>query len=236
MTHEKKKQDDKKADPKDARKDTGSEKDKGRECAHDAGILAKKRKKVSVSSEELDQLKKQSDAYKEVHDKWLRLNAEFENYKRRMAKDKSDFMKFAQEDIMFEFLQVLDNFGRAKDSIANASDIKSISEGVAMIFAQLMGVLEKKGLKSIDAVGKMFDPAHHEAIGFIDSDEHPDHTVLTEVQKGYMLNGRLLRPSLVQISRAVKGQSSQAPDAPSDGELDSQQPETGLPEKEKRTT
>ncbi|MCH7590623.1 nucleotide exchange factor GrpE [PVC group bacterium] len=183
----------------------------------------KKAKLVTISAKEHGEMKEALSLAKENHEKWVRLYAEFENYKKRMVKEKANFMKFALEEMMLDLLQVLDNFERAAQAMIDTDDIKKIKEGMDLIYQHFFDGLKKKGLESIQAKGKIFDPEIHEAIGFIDTDDHPDHTVVTEIQKGYLLNERLLRPSLVQISRT----SSPVAEKPLENEEANDQPGKG---------
>lgn len=137
----------------------------------------------------------------EYYDRLLRTAADFENYKKRAERDREDLRKFATEDLMAELVAVLDNFERAVTASGAAADSKGLAEGVRLIQKQLSTVLQNKGLRQIDALGKPFNPELHEAIAQVESAEHPDGTVIAEHLKGYTLNGRLLRPAAVTVSR-----------------------------------
>ncbi|MBI2447780.1 MAG: nucleotide exchange factor GrpE [Candidatus Omnitrophica bacterium] len=134
-------------------------------------------------------------------DKLLRLQAEFENYRKRLEKEKSEFIKFANEGIIKELLKVVDNFERAVHSTSATQDFKVLHQGVEMILKQLQDVLNERGLNKIESVGTLFDPLKHEAIAEVITEEHPEHLVVEELQKGYMLNGRVIRPAAVRVAK-----------------------------------
>jgi molecular chaperone GrpE len=137
-------------------------------------------------------------------DLYLRERAELENYRKRMQREKEDLARFANENLLREILPILDNLDRAVSHAVESSenDAAGLLEGVQMTLGQFNKVLEKFGVVVVDAVGKPFDPAWHEAMGQIESSEHPPNTVVQEMQKGYTLNERLLRPSLVLVAKA----------------------------------
>ncbi|MHB8125638.1 MAG: nucleotide exchange factor GrpE [Desulfitobacteriaceae bacterium] len=129
-----------------------------------------------------------------------RLQADFDNYRKRTQKEKEDISKYAAERLVGAILPVLDNFERAIGSVQTSQDIAGYAQGVEMIFRQMHNVLIKEGLAVIEAVGQPFDPNLHEAILSVESEEHPENTVVEEVQKGYYLKDRVLRPSMVKVS------------------------------------
>lgn len=141
---------------------------------------------------------------KENYDRFLRVSAEFENYKKRSARETELFKKFANESLIKEMLPVVDNLERAIDSSTNNGDMngQGILEGVKMTLEEILKIIEKFGVMPIEALGKTFDPSFHEAVMQQESEEAPDNTVLTEFQKGYMLHDRLLRPAMVVVSKA----------------------------------
>lgn len=137
-------------------------------------------------------------------DLYLRERAELENFRRRMQREKDDLAKFANENLLREFLPVLDNLERALSHARQneENDDEGLLKGVEMILGQFQKVLEKFGVTAVDAVGKPFNPAWHEAMGQMESREHPPNTVIQEMQRGYILNERLLRPALVMVAKA----------------------------------
>ncbi|MFV1950443.1 MAG: nucleotide exchange factor GrpE [Nitrospinota bacterium] len=155
---------------------------------------------------ELEEKKKEAESNL---DKLLRLHAEFENYKKRISKERIEFAKFVNENLLKELLPVLDNLERAVNSAKNDKVFDSLKEGVDMTLKQFTGVLEKAGLKEITSIGETFDPNRHEALLMIESDEHEKNTIVEEHQKGYLLNNRVLRPSKVVVSKKNKTQKEE---------------------------
>ena len=129
--------------------------------------------------------------------KYLRLMADFQNFKRRTEKEKNDIYAFANEKIVSELLNVIDNFERA---LAAAAEGDSFAEGMKLIFKQLQGVLEKSGVAEIEALGQDFDPNFHNAVMMEDSTEYESGKVTEVMQKGYMLNNKVVRPSMVKVA------------------------------------
>ncbi|MBN2097275.1 MAG: nucleotide exchange factor GrpE [Candidatus Omnitrophica bacterium] len=156
---------------------------------------------VTIAAAEYQRLQDVAREKQGYFDQLLRLQAEFENFKKRSIKDKQDFLKFANEGLIIELVSILDNFERAFDSAGKMSDFKSLHQGVEMILKQIHQVLEKNGVQKIDCVGRPFDPTQEEAIEHIETEEYPENTVVEEVQKGYLLEGRLLRPAIVKVAK-----------------------------------
>jgi len=129
--------------------------------------------------------------------KYLRLMADFQNFRRRTEKEKSDIYAFANEKIVSELLNVIDNFERA---LALGQEGDSFVEGMSLIFKQLQGVLEKAGVKEIEALGQDFDPNFHNAVMMEDTDEYESGKVSCVLQKGYTLNNKVIRPSMVKVA------------------------------------
>lgn len=138
---------------------------------------------------------------KEAHDRFLRVSAEFENYKKRSAREMDEFRKFANESLIREMLTVVDNLERALNSSNNDNQTNShIAEGVDMTLKEILKVFEKFNVKPIEALGKPFDPNFHQAAMREETNERPENTVLNELEKGYMIHDRLLRPAMVVVS------------------------------------
>lgn len=129
--------------------------------------------------------------------KYMRLMADFQNFKRRTEKEKGDIYSFANEKIVTELLTVLDNFERALEHECGDA---GYAEGMELIFKQLMDVLTKSGLEEIPALGEDFDPRFHNAVMTEDSDEYESGKVSGVMQKGYMLNKKVIRPSMVKVT------------------------------------
>ncbi len=133
------------------------------------------------------------------YDKYLRAVAELENYKKRVNKEKADIIRYGKEDIIKDILPFMDSLDRALEH--EKGDIKAFKEGVALIQDQLLGCLKKHGVERIEAAGKDFDPNFHEALMQMASDQHDDNKIISEMEKGYLLNGRLLRPARVCVCK-----------------------------------
>ena len=134
--------------------------------------------------------------------KYLRLMADFQNYKRRVEKEKKDLYSYANEKIMSDLLEVLDNFERAldQDPAAAADGGAGFREGMDMIFKQLTDVLKKEGLEEITALGEDFDPNLHNAVMTEETEEYESGKVSGVMQKGYTLKGKVIRPSMVKVA------------------------------------
>jgi len=145
----------------------------------------------------------------ELHDRLLRSRADIDNFRKRTEREKQDFYRYALADIMRELVPVLDNFERAL--AASAQSAQDILVGVDLIYKQLSDVLSKAGLRSVDEAGIPFDPSIHEAVGHDDESPLPAHAVSTILQKGYMLNDRLVRPAMVRVSSGSAGPAGTPP-------------------------
>jgi molecular chaperone GrpE len=146
-----------------------------------------------------------ADAQAETQKNWdlyLRERAELENFRKRMQREKEDLVRYANENLLREILTVVDNLERAVEHARkNEETVQGLLEGVEMTLSQCQKLLEKFGVTPVVAVGEPFDPTWHEAMGQLENADHPANTVLQEMQKGYVLNDRLLRPALVLISK-----------------------------------
>ncbi|MEN8760323.1 MAG: nucleotide exchange factor GrpE, partial [Desulfobacterales bacterium] len=157
----------------------------------------------SVESEEIKDLKSKLEIKtgeaEESYDRLLRVSAEFENYKKRTAREMADFKKYANQSLLRELLPVIDNLDLAIKAAAEASDNTDacLLDGVELTRKEILKVFENFHVEPIDALGKPFDPNFHEAVMREESDEHPENTVVNELQKGYLMHDRLLRPSMV---------------------------------------
>ena len=146
---------------------------------------------------ELQTIKQERD---DLYERLLRKQAEFENYKKRVEREKSEFVQFASAELMKELLNSLDSFELA---LRNAKTDEQTLRGFELIYKQLLDTMGRFGLKPIEAKGKIFDPHYHQAVSTTPTDEVEENTVLEEMRKGYLLNGRLLRPAMVSV--ATKG-------------------------------
>lgn len=167
---------------------------------------SKKRKNIFGKESEKDKLKteleEQKEKFAEVHDKYLRLYSEFDNYRKRTQKEKLEIIKNASEDMIMNLLPVVDDFERALENLQKSDDIEALSEGVNLIFQKFYSILEKKGLKPIEAKNEKFDTDFHEAITQIPLQEGMEENVIVdEIEKGYMLNEKVIRYSKVVIAK-----------------------------------
>ena len=132
----------------------------------------------------------------------LRLQAEFDNFRKRSAKERLEFIKYANEGLILELVGILDNLERSIKAAYQKHDFKVLHQGVEMTSKQLQKLLEEKGLKKIKCVGEKFDPVKHEAIEVVESDEAEEGDILDELQPGYMLNDHVLRPAMVKVIKS----------------------------------
>jgi molecular chaperone GrpE len=161
-----------------------------------------KKKKENKDIEELEKkLEEKAKESKENYDRLLRIAADFENYKKRAAKEKEDWTKFANEDLIKGVLPFIDNLERAVNHAQKVNDAGVLIEGVRLTLQQLLQSLNKFGLSPFESVGKPFDPAMHEAMLVVETDQYEPNQVIEEFQKGYLLNDRLLRPATVSVSK-----------------------------------
>ncbi|MEM2881952.1 MAG: nucleotide exchange factor GrpE [Candidatus Bathyarchaeia archaeon] len=128
------------------------------------------------------------------------LQAEFENYIKRMEKERAGLMRKGKEELIMKLVPILDDLERALDAGRRDCCNKSLVEGVEMVLRSLREVMGSEGLSEIDALGKPFDPSLHEAVSKCETSDYPENTVVRELRRGYLLNGRVIRPSLVEVS------------------------------------
>lgn len=132
--------------------------------------------------------------------RYLRTQADFDNFRRRTQKEKEDLAKYATTKLITELVPVIDNFERAMASADANADVESLIKGINMIFRQLDGVLQAEGLTVMKTVGEPFNPEFHQAVMQVESDEYEEGIVVEELQKGYMIKDKVLRPAMVKVS------------------------------------
>lgn len=163
------------------------------------------RKRKPKGEREIEMLKAQLEEKtrlaEEHYDRFLRAQAELENYKKRVEREKSSLVKYANEELIKAILPIIDNLERAFDHEPGENP-DGFMEGIKITRNQLLQVLERFGVTPIAAVGEPFDPAKHEAMMQVESADQEPNTVLSELQRGYFLNDRLLRPAMVSVTRA----------------------------------
>ncbi|MBL7070013.1 MAG: nucleotide exchange factor GrpE [Candidatus Omnitrophica bacterium] len=157
---------------------------------------------VQLKEEEYLQLKQDAQKAAEYWDRLLRLQADTDNVRKRIDKEKTDFVRFANEGIIIELLNILDDLERTIElAQSKHQDLQAFLKGVEMILAHFYGLLKDYGVKSIDSEGKLFDPHFHEALMQVEDKDSPEHTVVEELQKGYLLNERVIRTAKVKVSK-----------------------------------
>ena len=163
---------------------------------------------VTVSNEIFKATVAQAAQAAELKDRLLRAQAEWDNSRKRIQREKEDSVRFAGEALLEKLLPVLDNFEMGMQAAKTATDPKAIAQGLEMVLAQFHQVLRDAGVESIDAVGHPFDPHRHEALGQHESDEHPEGHVVTQLRKGYKLKDRLLRAASVFVAKPSEGKQA----------------------------
>lgn len=149
-----------------------------------------------------EKLAAKDEEARENYDKFLRVSADFDNYKKRSARELEDFRKFANQSLLKEMLSVVDNLELAIHSAdENNAGESSLREGLDLTHREIMRVFEKFHVTPIESEGKAFDPTYHEAVMQEETDEFPENTVITEMQKGYLIHDRLLRPAMVVVAK-----------------------------------
>jgi molecular chaperone GrpE len=158
---------------------------------------------ATITPEQLEELKARAEKADENWERLLRATADFDNFKKRAAREKQDAIRYANEGLLEKLVPVLDNFDAALSAVQNsaAADAQSLQTGVAMIFQQLKKVLTESGLEEIDATGQAFDPNFHEAVSQQESKDVSEGNVLQQLRKGYKLRDRLLRPATVVVAK-----------------------------------
>lgn len=153
----------------------------------------------SEAEAEPEEKKEEESAEEQESERYMRLMAEFQNFKRRAAKEKSDIHAFANERIIGDLLPVMDNFERALET--ETEDTEAYAKGMQLIFEQMKTALEKAGLKEIEALGLDFDPNVHNAVMTDNTEEYENDKISKVLQKGYKLNDKVIRPSMVAVNK-----------------------------------
>jgi molecular chaperone GrpE len=165
------------------------------------------RRRKSKREQEIEMLKahmeEKAKLAEENYDRFLRAQAELENYKKRVEREKSTLVKYGNEEFIKAILPIIDNLERALDHTPGENP-DGLMEGIKITLNQLLQVLEKFGVTPIASVGEPFDPSKHEAMMQVESTDHEPNTVVSELQKGYFLNDRLIRPAMVSVARIPK--------------------------------
>jgi molecular chaperone GrpE len=168
---------------------------------HVDDLSADEGEKPEITVEDLqDQIQKLQQEAEENYNRYLRTQADFDNFRRRSRKEKEEFLQYAALPLIESLLPAFDNLERAINSSEESKNFDSLVKGVDMVFRQVNEVLSKEGLKPIEALGKPFDPHYHQAVMQEESTEHEAGIVIAELQKGYMLKDKVIRPSMVKVS------------------------------------
>jgi molecular chaperone GrpE len=177
------------------------------ETYDDAGNAAVIPPETVIPREALAELEEWKKKHDEVKEQLVWMASDFDNYKKRALKEKEEFLKFSQAGLLKEFLVVADNLERALGALPPDDQDKGLlvlKQGVELTLKQLQSLLEKHGVTKIKALGEKFDPRLHEVMFQEETDKVPDETVLEELQSGYVLNERVLRPALVKTAKSSK--------------------------------
>jgi molecular chaperone GrpE len=154
------------------------------------------------TGEDIKSLLEQTEKEKQdLYDRLLRSTADFDNFRKRVSREKDELIRYGNEKLARELLPVVDNFERALQQAENSPDNKALREGIEMILKQFITVLDKFGVKYFTSVGQPFDPNKHEAMVHQESSEHEENAVMSEFQKGYYLHDKLLRPAMVVVAK-----------------------------------
>ena len=169
---------------------------------HLATDKPKEQKSVVLTEEEHKALLEEASFAKEYKDKLLRLQAEFDNAKKRLEKDRLDFIKFANEGLIIELLGILDDLDRSVDAASQKhEDYEAFLKGVEMILAHIYDLLKKNRVEIIETKSKKFDPNFHEALLQVETNDYPEGSIVEELQRGYTMNGRVIRTAKVKVAK-----------------------------------
>lgn len=172
----------------------------------------------SGASELMEKLAEKEKEAAANYDKYLRAIAELDNYKKRAVKEKTEILKYGIEGVIKDILPFIDSLDLALEHAEGSTDIQSFKEGLKLIQDQLLSCLKKHGVEAIECAGKEFDPNFHEAMMQIDSENHENNKVINDFQRGYLLNGRLLRPSRVSVCKKMNKENNVAEQNVENGE------------------
>lgn len=180
-----------------------SEKTQDAETMEESGEQAQQEKNGSETEEKEPGAKELTAELEKEKERVLRLSAELENYKKRMEKELNQFKKYANESLLKQLLTVIDNLERAIATAEKESDSESngLLEGIKMTHDEILKLLKTFSVEPVKAEGEPFDPTYHQAVTQEETAEYPDNTVVRELQKGYLMHDRLIRPSMVVVSK-----------------------------------
>ena len=166
-------------------------------------------KEQEIKDEKTEEIKEEAaekstdkEEYEKLNQQYIRLAADFDNYRKRQAQERESLLKFGTENALTKMLDVIDNFERGEKALENVEDCTKVKESFNLIHKQVLETLQKLGLEEIDAEGQEFDPNFHDAVMQTPTSEHPEHTVINVLQKGYKMGDKVLRPALVNVATA----------------------------------
>ena len=189
----------------------GTEENTAAEVSTDADVVADEPTEAQTGeSEETPDIivsESQTDSalqekYDTLNSQYIRLAADFDNYRKRQAQERESLLKYGAENTLKKIIEVLDNFERGEKANESVDDCDKLRESFSLVYKQLVDVLTKAGLEPIEAEGQEFDPNFHEAVMQTPTSEYPEHTIIAVLQKGYKLEDRVLRPALVNVATA----------------------------------
>jgi len=158
-------------------------------------------KQIVLPAAEYDEITKKATERDEYYDKWMKVHADYENTRKRMEKEKIDYIKFANEMIIAKLFPIVDNFDMALAAMETAKDKAAVMCGIELVQKEFHRILEENGVERIKTEGEVFDPNVHEAVLAVETDEHPEGMITEEVRAGYKLKDRLLRPAQVKVAK-----------------------------------
>lgn len=164
-------------------------------CDKDAETCEKQ--ETESNENEVAELKAEIE---KINNQYIRLAADFDNYRKRQMQERESLLKYGAEETLKKMIEALDNIDRAKASVENIEDVNTVKESYNIVFKQIYDVLGKAGLEIIETTGKEFDPNWHEAVMQTPTNEHPENTIIAELQKGYKLGDKVLRAALVNVA------------------------------------
>jgi molecular chaperone GrpE len=151
--------------------------------------------------ESLEKIKEKAALAASYYDQLLRLRAEFDNYRKRINKERGEYQETAKEEIIYQLLSIIDNFERAMKAAEETKNFEKMFEGIKLIHKQVNDFLASHDVNVIEAEGKKYDPEYHEAVAHEESDKHAEDTVTEEVLKGYTFKDKVLRPAVVKVAK-----------------------------------
>lgn len=166
---------------------------------NDAPEVSADETEASVDNSDFDKLKEDFD---KLNNQYLRLAADFDNYRKRQEAERENLLKFGTENALKKLIEVLDNFERGQKSLENVDDCQKVKDSFGLIHKQVVDTLSKLGMEEIKAEGEEFDPNFHEAVMRTPTADYPENTIINELQKGYKMGDKVLRPTLVNVAAA----------------------------------